>query len=166
MAGLTKRDFKRVERWLYEIPRKYIRLDNLRTKLEFMDRKAKDGPPGAKIPHLKDICVQEGSSEGTEGERWAEWADWYARTRPGMVEEIARLELKISFYERVVAEFDKSDTNKIHHRLIRLKYHDEKKNFQICEELHVSRRTFYRMRERIVKTFFECLPGEFLNGGI
>ncbi len=163
---MTEEDFKKVERWLFEIQRKYIRLDNFRTRLEFMDRKAEAGPPGAKIPHLKDICVQEGSSEGTEGERWAEWADWYARTRPGMVEEIARLEVTVSFYERVVEQFDKPDANKMHHRLIRLKYWDEKKNWQVCEELHISQRTFFRMRKRIVKMFFECLPGEFLDGGM
>jgi hypothetical protein len=155
---VERNDFKRVERWLFSIPKKYIALDSLRARLDALDTKAASPPRW--IPTLEQVPAFGGETESRQ-QRWVEFMEQYPVEREFLAKEIKRLEEALSLYERVMMELNKED--ELYHRLIRLKYEKKWENDRVWAELHISKATFFRMRYRLVQTFYECLPGEFLR---
>lgn len=155
---MTGEDFRRVEAWLYSIPRMEIALDNLRRELGGLDTRAASAPVVLSNP--TGIHVTGGNQDSLQ-DRWVEFLSDYQVRRKEIQERIMQYQEQLDSFNRVL-EMLKNENSQLE-RLVKKKYIEKVKPDQIIWDtvLFVGKATFYRMRIYILGTFFECLPYKF-----
>lgn len=155
---MTAEDFRRVEAWLYSIPRLKIAIENLKLEIEKLDTRAASPPSWMSNP---SIAPTTGGINDSRQARYAEFMDEYLVRRKETELALAERRQQLKCFERVVQMLREEDAK--YGQLVRKKYLEKvKPDTNIYENhLYVSKRTFYRMRVYVVEAFFECLPGQF-----
>jgi hypothetical protein len=156
---LDKQQFRQVERWLYNIPYVEYALGNLRDALERLE--TRHASPPSWMPNLS-LAPGGGGEESSRQQRWVEFEEEYPEKKRELQHQINEREAKIrGFYDvldMLTAE-DGSYSQLIRAKYIRTVFPDSAIYGGI---LFVSRRTFYRMRSHVVRTYFNCLPAQFI----
>ncbi len=157
---MTKQEFRRVEAWLYSIPRLKIAVENLKLELERLDTKAASPPTWVSNPNAP---AKGGNNLDSRQEKWLEFLDEYPLRRQEILQKIQEREQQLAGFEKVLDML--RNENGQYAQLVKAKYIEKVKPDSVIYNklLVVSERTFYRMRIYVVKTFYECLPAQFLK---
>lgn len=160
MAEMTDEDFRKVEAWLYSIPRIEIALHNLKMELERLETKRQSPPTWMSNPNAVPVA---GGELDSRQQKWIEFLDEYEIRRNELLEQIRYREQQIECFNRVLDMLRAE--NGQYAQLVKAKYIEKVKPDSAIYDgiLVVSERTFYRMRAYVVKTFYECLPAQFLR---
>ncbi|SFR15297.1 hypothetical protein [Desulfoscipio geothermicus] len=151
-------DFRRVEAWLYSIPRLEIAIKNLQMELEKLDTKAASPPRW--MSNLSGAPVTGGNLDSRQA-RWVEFMDEYPVRRAEIMQDIQDRLRQLQCFRRVMELL--REENAQYAQLVRKKYLEKVQPDRVIWENHlfVSKATFYRMRIYVVEAFYECLPGQF-----
>jgi len=155
---LTADDFHRAEAWLYSIPRLQLALEDLKMELDLLDARA--ASPLRRMPDF-------GTSDADNS------ADNDQAGYPERMQQLWRQELELDIRERrqqvqcfkAVLEMLRQEDIKLA-MLVNSKYLQKMSDQNIWDHiLHVSKATFYRMKNYVVEAFYDCLPAQLQNRG-
>jgi len=157
---MTNEEFRRVEAWLYSIPRIEIALESLKLELETLDTRAASPPTWMSNP--SPVFVMGGDMDSRQA-RWVEFMDEYQVRRNEITEKIREREQQLACFEKVM-DMLRSEDGKLA-QLVRKKYVDKVRPDRTIwkDEIFVGKTTFYAMRNYTVRVFFESLPGLFIS---
>lgn len=157
---MTHEDFRRVEAWLYNIPRVQIAIENLRHELERLDTKRNSPPTWMSNPDA--VPVMGGELDSRQA-RWVEFLEEYPVRRAELLATITEREQQLKCFKQVLDILQAEDSRLA--QLVRKKYIEKMRPDRAVWEnvLFVSKPTYYRMRIYVVQAFFDCLPGYFLR---
>lgn len=149
-----------MEAWLYSIPRLRIAIENLKLELERLDTKAASPPTWVSNPNTP---VRGGNNLDSRQQKWLEFMDEYPLRRKEILQQIQDRERQLECFEKVMDMLRAE--NGQYAQLVKAKYIDKVRPDWVIYNniLSVSERTFYRMRAYVVKTFYECLPAQFIR---
>lgn len=158
VLGLTAEDFRRVEAWLYSIPRVKIALGTLKDDLEKLDTKAASPPTWMSNPGAVPVT---GGELDSRQAKWMEFMDEYPVRRAEILEQIRERRQQLTCFERVIGMLRAENSQLA--QLVNKKYIEKVQPDQVIFEkvLFVGKTTFYEMRRYVVAAFYECLPGQF-----
>ena len=97
---MTKEDFRRVEAWLYGIPRVEIALETLKMDLEKLETKAASPPTWMSVP--TGGMPTGGGTSCSRQERWVEFLDEYPVKRNEILEGIRERRQQLTCFEKVM----------------------------------------------------------------
>lgn len=157
---MTKQEFRRVEAWLYSIPRMRIAIENLKSELEKLDTKAASPPTWMSNPNT--IPVRSGNLDSKQ-EKWLEFMDEYPLRRQEILQQIRDREQQLACFEKVM-EMLRAENGQ-YAQLVKAKYIEKVRPDWVIWEtiLFVGKTKFYEMRQYVVRAFFDCLPAQFLE---
>lgn len=157
---MTEQEFRRIEAWLYSIPRIEIALKTLKQELDRLDTKAASPPTWMSNP---DAIPMKGGSLDSRQQRWLEFMDEYGIRRDELLEKITDREQQLEAFNMVLEMLRKE--NSLYAQLVKKKYIEKVKPDSAIYDglLCVSKTTFYEMRAYVVQAFLDCLPGQFAD---
>lgn len=155
---MTADDFRRVEAWLYSIPRIKIALGTLQLELEKLDTKASSPPRWMSNP---EAIPTTGGDLDSRQAKWMEFMDEYPVRRAEIVEQIRERRQQLTCFERVMGMLRAENSQLA--QLVNKKYIEKVQPDRVIYEtvLFVGHSKFYEMRRYVIQAFFECLPGQF-----
>ncbi|MCL6479639.1 MAG: hypothetical protein K6T65_14755 [Peptococcaceae bacterium] len=155
---MTNEEFRKVEAWLYSIPRVRISLETLEIDLERLDTKAASPPTW--MTNLNAVPVVGGDQDSRQA-KWMEFMDEYHIRRNDILERIQERQQQLLCFEKVLDMLRAENAQLA--QLVRKKYIEKIQPDRIIWEtvLFVGHSKFYEMRRYVVQAFFECLPGQF-----
>jgi len=155
---LTAEEFRRVEAWLYSIPRVKIALSTLKLDLEKLDTKAASPPTWMSNPG--GIPITGGDLDSRQA-KWVEFMDEYPIRRNEILEQIRERRQQLICFERVMGMLRAENVQLA--QLVIKKYIEKQQPDSLIYEtvLFVGHSKFYEMRRYIVQAFYECFPGQF-----
>ena len=156
---MTYDEFRRVEAWLYSIPRVQLAIENLMMELEKLDTRAASPPSWMSNPNA--TAVSGGGSMDSCQAKYMEFMDEYGLRRREVELAILERRQQLECFERVL-DMLRTENGQLA-QLVRKKYIEKiKPDVTIYETiLFVGHSKFYEMRRYTVEAFFECLPGQF-----
>jgi len=157
---MDSNDFKRVEAWLYSIPKTRIAYENLNNRLNSLHKKMN------LIPAVQATKYENGKVSGgikeSQQEKWIERMASLLDERQAVLEALNKKRKKLKCFEQVMELLGRE--NEKYPEIVEKKYiYRIKPDVRIYRSLYLSERHFYRMRRYVVQTFFNCLPGEFIK---
>lgn len=158
---MTDRDFRRVEAWLYSIPRMSIAIEDLKLALGRLETKRQSPPTWVSNPRALPVT---GGEIDSKQQRWIEFLEKYDEQRCELLQQIHYRGDQIKCYQQVMDLLRRENGQLV--QLVRKKYIEKVRPDQVIWEtvLFVGKTKFYEMRRYIVQTFYECLPAQFLKG--
>lgn len=157
---MTHDDFRRVEAWLYSIPRLEVAIETLQLELEKLDTKAASPPRWLSNPAG---TFSSGGNLDSRQVKWVEFMDEYPVRRNEVLEAIRERRQQVACFNKVM-DMLRAENGQLA-QLVRKKYLEKvQPDRVIWDHIVVSERTFYRMRRYVVESFYECIPGEFGSG--
>lgn len=155
---MTAEDFRRVEAWLYSIPRAHIALDTLKIDLEKLDTRAASPPSWMSNPNAQ---FSTGGGIDSRQAKWMEFIDEYQVRRNEILEGIRERRQQLVCFEKVMRMLRAENGQYV--QLVQKKYIEKVQPDNVVYEniLYVGHSKFYEMRRYVVAAFFECLPGQF-----
>lgn len=157
---MQEEDFRSVEAWLYSIPRIEIALENLKSTLERLETKEASPPTWMSNPGAVPVS---GGQLDSRQQRWVEFLDEYDMRKSELQEQIRYREQQLGSFEKVL-DVLRAENSQLA-QLVKAKYIEKiKPDSTIYDNvLFVSKTRFYEMRNYVIKVYFECLPGQFVN---
>ncbi|NPV90114.1 MAG: hypothetical protein HPY50_04970 [Firmicutes bacterium] len=151
-------EFRRVEAWLYGIPRMEMALENLKLELGRIDSQAASPPMAASNP--SGIRVTGGRRDSML-DNWVEFLNDCEIRQGEIRERIKHLQEQIDWFNRVLRLLERE--NPLLVLLVKKKYLERVKPDQIIWDtvLYVGKTKFYDMRRQALEVFLECLPMSF-----
>jgi hypothetical protein len=160
VVEMDEQDFRRVEAWLYSIPRIEIALDDLKLTLERLETKRATPPAWLSHPEATPVS---GSQVDSRQQRWVEFLDTFDERAEELQGQIRYREQQLQCFNKVM-DILRAENSQLA-QLVRAKYIDKIKPDSAIYEgvLFVSKTRYYEMRHYAVNVFFECMPGQFPN---
>lgn len=155
---MTDEEFRRVEAWLYKIPRIEIALENLKLELQRLETKHQSPPTWVSNPNVVPVT---GGNLDNWLEKWVEFEDEYDIRRNELLQQIQAREHQLACFNKVLDMLRAENSQLV--QLVKAKYIDKIRPDSAIYNgiLFVSKNTFYKMRYYVVKAFYDCLPGQF-----
>lgn len=157
---MDNQDFRRVEAWLYSIPRIEIALENLKIELERLETRRQSTPTW--MPNPNAVPVTGGQLDSRQ-QKWVEFLSEYDERKRELQEQIRYRENQIECFQLVMNMLRQENAQLV--QLVRKKYIEKvQPDWVIWKRvLFVGKTKFYEMRQYAVQSFFECLPAQFLK---
>lgn len=135
---MDKEYFRRVERWLYNIPRQSVRIQTLQLQIEDLPKVTQQ------LQAVPSFGLGVSDSTGQAVER-----------RMAAATELAQLQKNIRLWETIQGALSPEEIE-----FVKLKYFEKISNVGVSTMLNLSNAAFYRKRNEIVTSVYDLLGGQ------
>lgn len=160
---MNEQEVKRVKQFLYSIRRTEQAIKNLEQAIEDLDRRSNSPPTWTSNPSAFPV---RGGEPTDKLQSWAEFKETYTARRSFLADSLYRQRRKLEQYRETLESMrGESELGDMAVRLIEHKYYRQVRPDRAIWSIYLfcSKPTFYRVNDKALQFFFDCLPDRFAS---